>query len=156
VARMSEAKCGGNDPGFRAERSSGLRILQTKGRAGLLPCGLARETQRSGYATQLTRGGLFWRMIFSENRYPLFGIMRELKQIELHGRGPGRAEVLGRELRLLLVEAELLARDLEASADHPGVGARSLHAPAPGRVVVLAAAHLAHELEHVAIAVGII
>ena len=52
------------------------------------------------------------------------------------------------------VEAEPLAGDLEAAADHPGDRARAGHALAEGRIVILAAAHVADELEDVAIAVG--
>src|SRR5215469_6933278 len=52
-----------------------------------------------------------------------FGITRLSKQIELHGRGSRRTEVLGRKLHLVLVEAEFLAGDFEPAADHPGVRA---------------------------------
>ena len=62
--------------------------------------------------------------------------------------------MLGRKLDLAFVEAELLAGDLEPPADHPGIGAGAGLAQAPGRIVVLAAAHLADQLEDVAIAVG--
>src|SRR5215204_5002710 len=62
--------------------------------------------------------------------------------------------MLAGQLAFRLVEAEALARGLEAAADHPGMRPRALHAPAPGRVVVFAAAHLADEREHVPIAVG--
>src|SRR5882672_745542 len=62
--------------------------------------------------------------------------------------------MLGGELDARRVEAMLRARGLEAPADHPGDRAGAGHALAEGRVVVLAAAHVADELEDVAVAVG--
>src|SRR5436305_10133523 len=67
-----------------------------------------------------------------------------------------RAEMLGGELGALEIEAELLASELEAPADHPCIGTGARHAFAPGRIVILAAAHLADQLEHMAIAVGVV
>src|SRR6185312_1864457 len=66
------------------------------------------------------------------------------------------AEVLRRQARARGVQPEPLARDLEATAEHPGVRPGALHARTPLRVVVLAVAGVAHELHHVAIAVGIV
>src|SRR6266699_3483444 len=63
--------------------------------------------------------------------------------------------MFGRKLGLALVQPELLASDLEPPADHPGIGAGAGLAQAPGRIVVFAAAHLADQLEDVAMAVGI-
>jgi hypothetical protein len=50
--------------------------LQTEGRTGSLPGGPARKTQRSGYATQRLRRRTYLRTILSENRCPVFKIMR--------------------------------------------------------------------------------
>ena len=52
------------------------------------------------------------------------------------------------------IEAEPLARDLEAPADHPGDRTGPGHALAPARIIILAAAGLADEIEDVAIAIG--
>ena len=52
------------------------------------------------------------------------------------------------------IEAEPLAGDLEAAADHPGMGPEPVMRVPKVGVVILAAAHLADELEDVAIAVG--
>src|SRR5262247_1780432 len=76
------------------------------------------------------------------------------EQAELLGGRARRPELVGGQPRLRLIEAEALARDLETPADHPGVRPRALHAAAPGGVVVLAAAHLADEREHVPVLVG--
>src|SRR6516164_6452069 len=67
---------------------------------------------------------------------------------------PRRTEMVGRQPRSRLVEAALLAGEFEAAANHPGDRPTASHALAPARVVVLAAAGLADELEHVAVAVG--
>src|SRR5260370_31688751 len=52
------------------------------------------------------------------------------------------------------VEAELFAGDFEAAADHPGDWAGSGLALAEGGIVILAAAHVADELEDVAVTAG--
>src|SRR6476620_4213078 len=65
-----------------------------------------------------------------------------------------RREVLGRKLELAPVEAEPLARGLEAPPDHPGDRPGAGHPLAPLGVVVLAAAHVADQLEHVPLAIG--
>src|SRR6202166_3172543 len=77
-----------------------------------------------------------------------------LEQIELFRARPRGAEMLGGDLVLGRVEAELFAGDLETAADHPGDRAGSGLALAEGRIVIFAAAHVADELEDVAIAVG--
>src|SRR6202034_1578525 len=65
-----------------------------------------------------------------------------------------RAEVLRGGVDLGRIEAEPLAGDLEAAADHPGDRPLAGHAGAEGRVVILAVAHVPDEPEDVAIAVG--
>src|SRR5947209_13203130 len=65
-----------------------------------------------------------------------------------------RREVLGAELELAPVQAEPLACRLEAAADHPGDRTRAGHPLAPFRVVILAATHVADQLENVALTVG--
>src|SRR5262245_9203209 len=77
-----------------------------------------------------------------------------LEQAELLGAVLRRAEMIGGEPRAGLVEAKLVAGELEAATDHPGDRAAAGHALAPGRIVVLAAAGLADELEDVPIGVG--
>ena len=62
--------------------------------------------------------------------------------------------MLGGDLVLGRVEAELFAGDFEAAADHPGDRAGSGLPLAKGRIVILAAAHVADELEDVAVTVG--
>src|SRR5215216_1460163 len=62
--------------------------------------------------------------------------------------------MLGGELGVRLVEVELLARCLEPPPNHPGDRTRSGHALTPAGVVILAAMHVAHQLEHVTITVG--
>src|SRR6185437_11053614 len=73
---------------------------------------------------------------------------RRSKQAELRVVRFRLAEVLRRQCRARDVEAEALAGDLEAAAEHPGVRPGALHAGAPLRVVVLAVAGVAHELHH--------
>ena len=65
-----------------------------------------------------------------------------------------RLEMLGRDLHLCRVETQPLAGDFEAAPDHPGDRAGAGHALAPRRIVILAAARIADELEHVVVAVG--
>src|SRR5215469_10100896 len=77
-----------------------------------------------------------------------------LEQAQLLGAAPRRTEMVGRQPRSRLVEAALLAGEFEAAADHPGHRPAAGHALAPARIVVLTAAGLAEELEHVAVAVG--
>src|SRR5271154_4419833 len=77
-----------------------------------------------------------------------------LEQIELLGCRLWRTEMLGRGLDAGQVEAEPLASDFKSTADHPGDRARAGHALAPGRIVVLAAAGVADQLEDVLHAVG--
>src|SRR5712691_5167531 len=69
------------------------------------------------------------------------------KQAELLRGAPRRIEMARREPGAGLVEAELRAGELEAPADHPGDRAAAGHALAEARVVILAAAGLADELE---------
>src|SRR5215469_7838724 len=76
-----------------------------------------------------------------------------LEQIELLAGGARRLEMLGGGFHAGQIEAEPLAGDLEAPADHPGDRAGAGHALAPGRIVVLAAAGLANEIDDVTIAV---
>src|SRR5436305_492608 len=71
-----------------------------------------------------------------------------LEQRELLRALARRREVLGCELELAAVEAEPLASGLEAPSDHPGGRPGAGHPLAPLRVVVLAAAHVADQLEH--------
>src|SRR4051794_12732658 len=73
----------------------------------------------------------------------------ESKQAELLGCAARGTEVLGAEPHLALVEVELLAGELEPAPDHPRHRAGPLHAASPAGIVVLAAAHVADELEHV-------
>src|SRR5260363_297592 len=54
-------------------------------------------------------------------------------------------EMIGGQLGTALVQAELLAGDLEAAADHPGHRSGPLHPRAPLRVVVAATAHVANQ-----------
>src|SRR5580765_8241921 len=72
----------------------------------------------------------------------------ESKQAQLLRRGSRRIEMAGRQPGPHLVEAELVAGDLETTADHPGHRPAAGHALAEGRVVVLAASGLADQLEH--------
>src|SRR6516225_726372 len=65
-------------------------------------------------------------------------------------------EMIGGQLRAALVEAELLAGDLESSPDHPDHRPGALHPRAPLRVVVAPAAHVADQGEDLAIAIRII
>src|SRR5579864_8026112 len=81
--------------------------------------------------------------------------MRSSEQAQLLPSSAWRwSEVFSGERQGLLVELEPRARRLEALADHVGVGAGAGHALAPLGVVVLAAAHLADQPEHVLLAVG--
>src|ERR1700734_1560118 len=77
-----------------------------------------------------------------------------LEQIELLRRRPRRPEMLGRGLYAGQIEAEPLAGDFEAAADHPGNRSGACHAFAEGRIVVLAAAGVADQLEHMLDAIG--
>src|SRR6516165_10822950 len=79
---------------------------------------------------------------------------KTLEQAQLLGAAPRRTEMVGRQPRSRLVEAALLAGEFETAADHPGHRPAAGHALAPVRIVVLAAAGLADELEDVAVAVG--
>src|SRR5215471_1473587 len=79
-----------------------------------------------------------------------------LEQLELLRVRFRLAEMLGGELAPFGIEAELLAGHLEPASDHPGIGACALHARAPGRVIVLAAAHVADQLENMGVTVGIV
>src|SRR5262249_33419420 len=109
-------------------------------------------------------------MIFSENRFPLFRIMlliehdlfakpvptfpdHALEQSELLGWRPRRDEMLRRHFHAGQIEAEPLASDLEAPPNHPGNRTGAGHALAPCRIVILAAARLANEIDYVAIPV---
>src|SRR5258707_10808596 len=78
---------------------------------------------------------------------------RPSKQAELLGGTMRRREVCGGEAGLGGIEAELLAGGLEPPPDHPGNRSRSDHALAEGRVVVLAAPHVADQLEDMTMAV---
>src|SRR5512138_3096538 len=80
----------------------------------------------------------------------------DLKQTQLLSAALRLDEMIGRQFRAALVEAELFAGDLEAAADHPGHRAGALHPRSPLRVVVAAAAHVADQREDVAVAVGIV
>src|ERR1700730_12123926 len=82
------------------------------------------------------------------------GERKRLEQAQLLGAAPGRTEMVGRPPRSRLIEAALLAGEFETAADHPGHRPAAGHALAPARIVVLAAAGLADELEDVAVAVG--
>src|SRR5882724_6419536 len=84
----------------------------------------------------------------------LLRMRTESKQIELFRALERRRERIGRELELAPVEAEPLACRLEAASDHPGDRPGAGHALAPLAVIVLAAAHVLDELEHVAMAIG--
>src|SRR6185437_8221210 len=61
------------------------------------------------------------------------------EQIQLLNRRTRRAEMLGRGAGSAFIEAEPVAGDFEAAADHPGDRAGAGHALAPGRIVILAA-----------------
>src|SRR5688572_23154218 len=75
---------------------------------------------------------------------------RNLEQTQLLATFHRLLEMLGGELRSFLVQPEPFARGLEPPADQPGIRALASLALTPGRVVVLAAAHLAHEFHHMA------
>src|SRR5262249_48900842 len=62
-------------------------------------------------------------------------------------------EMVRRQPRARFIEAELLAGQFETAANHPGNRPAAGHARVPARVVVLAAAGLADELEDVPISV---
>src|SRR5262245_641740 len=62
-------------------------------------------------------------------------------------------EVLGGEPRAHAVEIELLAGRLEAAADHPGHRPGASLTFTPLGIIVLAAAHVADQLEHMAVAI---
>src|SRR6266513_5212987 len=57
--------------------------------------------------------------------------------------------------RAVVVEAEAAARELEALLDQLGEHSRAGHAAAEARVVVTAAAHLAHDADDVAGTLGV-
>src|ERR1700730_15103481 len=76
-----------------------------------------------------------------------------LEQAELLGGTARRHEVLGGEPGHAGIEPELLASGLEPPPDHPGDRPRSGHALAELRVVILAAAHVADELEDMTMAI---
>src|ERR1700724_1098461 len=82
------------------------------------------------------------------------GHVRVLKQIELLRARPRRPEMRGGDLVLTRVEAELFASDFEAAADHPGDRAGAGLPLAESGIVILAAAHVADELEDMAVTVG--
>src|SRR5208282_4817044 len=75
------------------------------------------------------------------------------EQAQLLRRRLRRPEMLGRGLHAGRVEAEPLAGNFEAAADHPRDRTGAGHPLAPIRIVVLAAAGIADELEHVVVAV---
>src|SRR6478735_12119965 len=79
-----------------------------------------------------------------------------LEQTQLLSVAFGFREMIRRQLRAPLVEAKLLAGDLEPASDHPGHRPGPLHPRSPLRVVIAAAAHVADQGEDVTIAVGII
>src|ERR1700724_1872695 len=60
-------------------------------------------------------------------------------------------EMIGRQFRSTLVQAELFAGDFKSPSDHPGHRPGSLHSRAPLRIVVAAAAHITDQREDVAI-----
>src|ERR1700730_392249 len=76
-----------------------------------------------------------------------------LEQAELLGGTARRNEMLGGEPGHTGIEPELRASGLEPPSDHPGDRPRSGHALAELRVVILAAAHVADELEDMTFAV---
>src|SRR6478752_5224789 len=78
------------------------------------------------------------------------------EQAELLARRTRRSEPSRVEFPFLSIKSQLFAGHLKASADHPCVRTRPLHARAPGRVVVLAATHVADQLENVTVAVGVV
>src|SRR5438552_15878271 len=81
---------------------------------------------------------------------------RELSRIR-GGRPEGAAVELGAPpAGTVLVQAVLAARDLEALGDQLGEVAGAAHARAEARIVVAAAAHLAHDADHVLGAPGIV
>src|SRR5689334_25119082 len=80
--------------------------------------------------------------------------LRPLEQAELLSVALWPREMIRGQFGAALVEAELLAGDLEAASDHPGHRAGSLHPRSPLRIVVAAAAHVADQGEDVTIAVG--
>src|SRR3974390_1678646 len=82
--------------------------------------------------------------------------MRVSEQTQLLACGIRMAEMLSGKSELARVEPQLLAGHLETAADHPGVRTASFHALTPCGVVVLAAARVTDELEHVPIAVGVV
>src|ERR1043165_199981 len=75
------------------------------------------------------------------------------KQRELLRALARRREMLGGELQLAAIEAEPLTGRLEAATDHPGDRPRAGHALAPLGIVILAAAHVADQLEHMVVAI---
>src|SRR5260370_2744496 len=81
-------------------------------------------------------------------------IGKSLEQAQLLAPATRRLEMLRAQSGACLVEAELLAGQFKAPADHPGDRSAAGHALAPARVVVLAAAGLADELEDVVVPVG--
>src|SRR6516162_8500173 len=75
------------------------------------------------------------------------------EQAQLLARSPRRTEMLRAERRARPVEAELLAGQLKAPADHPRDRSATGHALAPAGVVILAAAGLADEPEHMLVTI---
>ena len=65
-------------------------------------------------------------------------------------------EEVGAQRPRRLAVAEAARGHLEPAPDHPGVGARARHAPAPLRLVVLALAHRLHERDGALEPVGIV
>src|SRR5215204_5886366 len=76
------------------------------------------------------------------------------KQTQLRRFDFRRRKMLDGKMRTHLVEAELVAGRLEAPADHPGDRPSAGLPLAPFGIVILAAAHIAHQLEYVAVAIG--
>src|SRR5206468_5269292 len=68
-----------------------------------------------------------------------------LEQAQLLSAALRFGEMIGRQFRPPLVEAEFFAGDFETPSDHPGHGTCALHPRTPLRVVVAAAAHVADQ-----------
>src|SRR5262249_58963488 len=75
------------------------------------------------------------------------------EQLQLFCRVARWLKMFGCQLGVLTIETELLAGNLEASADHPGDRPAAGHPLPPTRVVVLAPAGLANDLEHMLVTV---
>src|SRR4051812_10840619 len=76
-----------------------------------------------------------------------------LEQTQLRGFLPWRREMIGGETGASFVEAELLAGGFESPTDHPGDRPCAGHALVPSGIVILTAAHIAHQLENMAVAI---